>query len=158
MILLTLEPSATKANVPIDNNYSVKHLYQGDVAKQVDLTDEFTRMFRTRFKKALSSKVAFAGVYASTVWGCGSSGCHTTAFINKKTGKALNKCFTAYYSMQGEVIGEKIEYVDRYSRLIIAAGTDEDTNETFRYYYLLENEELKLINKVPVERIIDGRE
>ncbi|MEQ4620445.1 hypothetical protein ABN056_04260 [Providencia vermicola] len=59
--------------------------------------------------------------------------------------------------MQGEVIGEKIEYIDKYSRLIIAAGTDEDTHETFRYYYLLENGELTLINKTPIEKIIDVR-
>lgn len=146
-----------KNNLPTGTDYPVKQLYQGAVAKQVDLTDEFTKMFRTRFKAALSSKITFAGLYASTVWGCGSSGCHSTAFINKQTGKALNKSFTVYYSTQGEVIGEKIEYIDKYSRLIIATGTDEDTHETFRYYYLLENGELTLINKTPIEKIIDVR-
>ncbi len=157
MFLFVSEPSYSKNIFPIGTDYPVKQLYQGAVAKQVDLTDEFTRMFRTRFKAALSGKITFAGLYASTVWGCGSSGCHSTAFINKQTGKALNKSFTVYYSMQGEVIGEKIEYIDKYSRLIIAAGTDEDTHETFRYYYLLENGELTLINKTPIEKIIDVR-
>lgn len=153
--LFVSEISFSKNTFPIGSDYPVKQIYQGTVAKQVDLTDEFTKMFRTRFKTALSSKITFAGLYASTVWGCGSSGCHSTAFINKQTGKALNKSFTVYYSMQGEVIGEKIEYIDKYSRLIIAAGTDEDTHETFRYYYLLENGELTLINKIPTEKIID---
>lgn len=131
MVLFISVPLIAKNNLPTGTDYPVKQLYQGTVVKQVDLTDEFTKMFRTRFKAALSNKITFAGLYASTVWGCCSSGCHSTAFINKQTGKALNKSFTVYYSMQGEVIGEKIEYIDKYSRLIIAAGTDEDTHETF---------------------------
>ncbi|WP_413483419.1 hypothetical protein [Morganella psychrotolerans] len=159
LFLLVISTTGFATNVAADRlpegkDYPVDKLYTGKTAQQVDLSDEFTNMFRTRFKYALSGDIVFAGEYAKASWGCGSSGCHIVSFISKRTGRALDRGFSVYYSMDdNHPIGEEILYMDKNSRLIITGGTDEETYESFRYYYLLEGNSLKLLSRLPDNNI-----
>ncbi|HIC4069797.1 TPA: hypothetical protein ACW4YU_000429 [Salmonella enterica] len=126
-------------------------IYHGKTATSVDRTDEFTNMFHTRFKEALQNDAVFAGEYAQTEWGCGGSGCHVIAFINKRTGRELSHTFQVYYSGTDEEpqpIGEEILYMDKKSRLLVAYKTTESLEKSYDYY-LLNGNELVLIRKVP---------
>lgn len=139
--------------LPEAKDYPVNTIYTGNAAKDIDNSDEFTHEFRTRFKEAMQGDVVFAGEYAQAGWGCGGSGCHTVALINKRTGRALDKAFTVYYGGGGAddgplSIGEEVVFMDKNSKLLITSGDDETTGKSFSYYYILEGNELKLIRKV----------
>ncbi len=139
--------------LPDGKDYPAK-LYHGETVTSVDRSDGFTNMFRTRFKQALSNETVFAGEYAMTEWGCGGSGCHVVAFINKRTGRALDTAFQAYEagtSEEPESIGEEIVYLNQNSRLLVTDETTEN-GEAFRKYYVVKNNKLELIRKVPAEK------
>ncbi|EDH5630974.1 hypothetical protein CB172_11025 [Salmonella enterica subsp. enterica serovar Claibornei] len=126
-------------------------VYHGKTAASVDRSDEFTNLFRTRFKQALQNDVVFAGEYAQAEWGCGTSGCHAIAFINKRTGRDLARSFQAFYvgmDDDPQPIGEEILYMNKKSRLLVAYETTESSGSYYNYY-LLTGSELKLIRKVP---------
>lgn len=145
--------SSGAEKLPEAKDYPVKTIYTGNAAKDIDNSDEFTHAFRTRFREAMQGNVVFAGEYAQAGWGCGGSGCHTVALINKRTGRALDKAFTVFYgggdADDGPLsIGEEVVFMDKNSKLLITSGDDETTGQSFSYYYVLEDNELKLIRKV----------
>lgn len=129
-------------------------IYDGKTVVSVDRTDEFTNAYRTRLKQALLNDTVFAGEYALAEWGCGSSGCHVIAFINKRTGRALSRSFQAFEggTLEEPVsIGEDIVYMDKNSRLLVTAETTEDGVESSNYY-VLNNNKLELIRKVVAKK------
>ncbi|MGJ3449018.1 hypothetical protein [Enterobacter sp. PTB] len=144
--------------LPKGKDYPVKQVYSGTVASHVDRTDDFTNMYRTRFKEALQNPVEFAGEYSRAVWGCGGSGCHVIALINKRTGKALSRSFLVYYEGDDNPVGEDVLYMNKHSRLLVTYEVDEDTHKRFYNYYLLKNGGLDLIRKVGDNRLPDTPE
>lgn len=147
--VMTIAPASAEDTLPKGKDYPVE-VYRGELAKDVDRTDEFTNAFRTRFRQALRNNTVFAGEYAHTEWGCGGSGCTITAFINKRTGRALAHSFQVYFSGSGDdpqPIGEDILYVNKNSRLLVTYQTNEES-ATFYNYYLLKGDDLELIRTV----------
>ncbi|MBF7997626.1 hypothetical protein [Rahnella laticis] len=147
--LFSAESLATP--LPKGTDYPVTHLYKGSRSVQVDRSDEFTNSFRTRFKDAMQGPVVFAGEYAQAEWGCGGSGCHTVAFINVRTGRALPTSFSAYDAGDEEpkTIGEEVLYINKTSKLLVTYDTHAESGKHFYNYYVLENRDLKLIQKAP---------
>lgn len=137
--------------LPEAKDYPVNTIYTGNAAKDIDNSDEFTHEFRTRFKEAMQGDVVFAGEYAQAGWGCGGSGCHTVALINKRTGRALDKAFTVYYGGDDEnpiSMGEEVVFMEKDSKLLVTSGMDETTNKFYSYYYVLKSDGLELIRKL----------
>lgn len=158
VINIFLVGNVAAGELPKGKDYPVKHVYSGRVASHVDRKDDFTNTYRTRFKEALQNPVTFAGEYSKVVWGCGGSGCHVTALINKRTGKALSRSFLVYYEGGDSPIGEDVLYMNKYSRLLVTYEVDEDTHKRFYNYYLLNNGGLDLINKVSDNRPVNTPE
>jgi hypothetical protein len=149
--------NVTANDSPIGSDYPVKLLDTRKITKRVDVSDSFTKEYRTQFKNALTHPISFAGEYATATWGCGSAGCTTTAYINLRTGKALSQIFTNYETenQEDDPIGELITFSDKNSRLLITYETREELVNGerlhFSNYYLLESNQLKLIKKLPVK-------
>lgn len=145
-------PGHAGTALPKGRDFPVTTIYEGHPAAHVDLKDAFTHQYRTRFKEAMQGPVVFAGEYAETGWGCGSSGCHLVAFINKRTGRALSETFMVYYSGTDDdqrSVGEEILYINKASRLLVTYESPEEPDQKYFYnYYLLEHGKLKLIRKV----------
>ncbi|MBU9839114.1 MULTISPECIES: hypothetical protein [Rahnella] len=146
--------SQASTTLPKGKDYPAAPLYTGKSAAQVDRTDGFTNMFRTRFTEAMQGPVVFAGEYARAEWGCGGSGCYMISFINKRTGRALHESFTAYGTeLEGsKPVGEEILYINKSSKLLVTYEINEFSKKHFYNYYVLQNESLNLIKKVPDDR------
>ena len=136
---------------PKFKDYLSGPVFTGPTAKLV-LNNELASDYRTRLSEALPGKPTFAGEYVVASWGCGTN-CVITAFVNKRTGKTLEMTFG----------GESGPYLTDFridSDLVVAEGYDsleevlhgEESNGVssyVAYFYLLENDELKLIRKIP---------
>ncbi|WHZ42574.1 hypothetical protein QNM34_10045 [Rahnella bonaserana] len=146
--------SQASTTLPKGKDYPAAPLYTGKSAAQVDRTDGFTNMFRTRFTEAMQGPVVFAGEYARAEWGCGGSGCYMISFINKRTGRALHESFTAYGTeLEGsKPVGEEILYINKSSKLLVTYEVNEYSRKHFYNYYVLQNESLNLIKKVPDDK------
>jgi hypothetical protein len=153
MPIAGVEASAT----PKFKNYPARPVYTGPAAKLV-LSNDLAKDYRTRLSEVLSlGKPTFAGEYVAASWGCGTS-CVITAFVNKRTGKTLKKSFG----------GENAPYLTDFridSKLIVAEGyndfDEEGANESGNYsayFYVLEDDELKLIRKIPTKPSDDADE
>lgn len=139
---------------PKSTDYPVS-IYSGKTAQKPDLSDPFTKNYQSQLTRALKNSADFAGEYTKASWGCGSSGCTVTAFINIRTGIALPQIFMAYSSDDDETIGEEITYADKSSRLLISYETSEELHQGkrqhFQNYYLLTDNILKLIHRIPAK-------
>lgn len=153
MLCLSLQSSFASDNLPKGRDYPANNIYNGKPAEHLDKSDEFTNTFRTRFKEAIQGDVVFAGEFAQAGWGCGGSGCHVIAFINKRTGRALNHSFMAYDAgddSNPKTIGEDIVYMNKESDLIVTIETSESSEDKYYNYYTLDTKknDLTLIKKV----------
>lgn len=129
-------------------DYPVESIYKGKPAK-LKMDDEFAKMFRTRLTEALSEEPSFAGEYVSATWGCGTY-CSMTSFINKRTGKVLDRGF-------GGEFGPFIVDYRINSRLLVAQGPILDKNgvETEKYaafFYLLDKGKLDLVKTIEIDK------
>lgn len=154
MLCFTLQSSFASDSLPKGKDYPVDPIYNGKPAEHIDSSDKFTNTFRTRFKQAMQGEVVFAGEFAQAEWGCGSSGCHVVAFINKRTGLALSRSFMAYDAGDDEEpksIGEEILYMNKGSSLLVTYETSDSSENKYYNYYVLDKEknDLTLIKKVP---------
>ncbi|MDK9605829.1 hypothetical protein [Lelliottia wanjuensis] len=147
-ITFTTHPAIGSDFLPKGRDYPVDSIYTGMPALKVDRSDKFTNEYRTRFRKALNNPVTFAGEYIQTSWGCGSSGCHVEAFINKRTGKALSRAFMVeYVDDNGNSFGEDILYMKKNSRLLVTYEKSDEKGKSYYNYYELKNGELHLIRR-----------
>lgn len=127
-------------------DYPVAKVYRGPAAA-LDMSTREARMFKTRMSAALKDgKVEFAGEYTVAGWGCGTS-CFSQTFISLRTGKPLPQ------SLGGE-LGPNIVRIDPHSALVVAEGSEYDSNYDrtghYAYFYVLEGHTLKLLRKVAV--------
>ena len=132
-------------------DYPVANLYAGPAAA-LDTRTRDARMFRTRMSAALEDgKVEVAGEYTVAGWGCGTS-CFSQTFISLRTGKPLPQ------GLGGER-GPNIVRIDPHSALVVAEGTEYDSNYDrtghYAYFYVLEGQTLKLLRKVTVPEALD---
>lgn len=76
------------------------------------------------------------------------------SFINKRTGRALHESFTTYGTeLEGSKhVGEEILYINKASRLLVTYEINEYSKKHFYNYYVLQNESLTIIKKVPDDR------
>lgn len=153
MLCLSLQSSFASDSLPKGKDYPASNIYNGKPTEHLDKSDEFTNAFRTRFKEAIQGDVVFAGEFAQAEWGCGGSGCHVIAFINKRTGRALNHSFMAYDAgddSSPKMIGEDIVYMNKESDLIVTIETSESSEDKYYNYYTLDTKKnaLTLIKKV----------
>ena len=134
------------------------------------------KIFRTRYKWLYKEKPNFAGHYGLAIVGCGTS-CTFILAVDHATGKPWNisirggeelyLCETysheddsdyEYLDPNGKVVNldelEAYKYEFRAnSRLLIATGNTEYYGTCSRFYYLENNGEFKLIQKVDLNRI-----
>lgn len=145
--------ATTQDSAPLKfKDYPAGPLYTGPAAKLV-LNNDLAKDYRTRLREVLSDEPVFAGEYVSASWGCGTS-CGITAFVSKRTGKALEETF-------GGEFGPHLSEARIDSKLIVAEGPvlDKDYNDTgsyAAYFYALEDGELKLIRTIPIQRPADA--
>ncbi len=73
------------------------------------------------------------------------------SFINKRTGRALHESFTAYGTeLEGsKPVGEEILYINKSSKPLVTYEINEYSRKHFYNYYVLQNESLNLIKKIP---------
>ncbi|MBU9853738.1 hypothetical protein [Rahnella bonaserana] len=73
------------------------------------------------------------------------------SFINKRTGRALHESLTAYGTeLEGsKPVGEEILYINKSSKLLVTYEMNEYSRKHFYNYYVLQNESLNLIKKIP---------
>lgn len=152
MLCFSLQSAFASDSLPKGNDYPADHIYNAKPAEHIDSSDEFTNTFRTRFKTAIQGNVVFAGEFAQAEWGCGSSGCHVVAFINKRTGRALSHTFMAYDAGDDDnpkPIGEEIIYINKGSNLLVTYETSDSSENKYYKYYVLDKEKnvLTLIKK-----------
>ncbi|ROP60012.1 hypothetical protein EDF81_2837 [Enterobacter sp. BIGb0383] len=142
----------TEDALPKGKDYPAAPLYTGKTAASVDYSDDFTNTYRTRFKEALANPVAFAGEYSTTSWGCGLA-CTETAFINKRTGRALNLSFKSYSIREGVKVpfGAEIVYMKQDSNLLVTYGSGEEGDKPAYDYYALKEGKLSLIKHVDIQ-------
>jgi len=153
MLCLSLQSSLASDSLPKGKDYPASNIYNEKPTEHIDKSDEFTNAFRTRFKEAIQGDVVFAGEFAQAEWGCGGSGCHVIAFINKRTGRALNHSFMAYDAgddSNPKIIGEDIVYMNKESDLIVTIEASESSEDKYYNYYILDTQKnaLTLIKKV----------
>jgi hypothetical protein len=130
---------------------------------KVDLkSNPIAREYRTVLQQESAKGPNFAGHYRVVVWECGSS-CAVLAVVNLATGKVLTpdefeSTSTAYFDVDSHSIpGSQSVYTAfgyrRDSRLLVVLG---DLNERDRaegaYYFILENERLRLIHATSVRK------
>ncbi|MGU3414480.1 hypothetical protein ACLBW0_10900 [Enterobacteriaceae bacterium C34A] len=153
MLCFSFQNAFASDKLPKGKDYPVNNIYNGKPAEHLDKSDEFTNTYRTRFKEAIQGNIVFAGEYSQAEWGCGGSGCHVIAFINKRTGRALAHSFMAYDAgddQNPKIIGEEIVYISKESTLIVTLETDESSDiKNYNYYSLdKKSNSLQLIKKI----------
>ena len=132
---------------PKFSDYPAVSEYAGESANLILDTQE-TIDYQTRLSDAFQQAPEFAGEYVVASWGCGTS-CTVTSFVNKRTGKLLNESFG----------GESGPFIVKYkldSNLLVAQGPVIDDQEKeigyAAYFYVLENDNLKLIKTIPISK------
>jgi hypothetical protein len=138
---------------------------QGTLASpKLDLkSNPVARKYRTVLREEISQGPNFAGHYRVAAWGCGSS-CTMFAVVNLSTGRVVTP---EGFSMTSGVFF----YVDnrtafprsqsdfwllgfrRDTRLLVVLGDlDEDESREGAFYFILENERLRLIHTTSVDK------
>lgn len=124
------------------------------------------RMFQTLLRRAAAQGPNFAGHYRVAIWGCGTS-CATFAIINLETGrviwpKAINSVSYDYFALEDKGVFPE-STADGYvfgfrkdSRLLVILGDrNQDEGPEGAFYFILENEDLRLIHSTIVKRDCD---
>lgn len=131
-------------------NYKVE-VYEGKFAKKLTL-DSNARRFRTHFREILATdpKVALAGQFGLSIWGCGSP-CFNLGLVNLKTGKAS---IGPYYSYS-------VEYLPHSQIIIIDKAESQRHVEIFKWllpraYKVNAHGEYKLIYQCKLDRKRNG--
>ncbi len=150
-----------------DSNAPTFHDYQVPIAPppadpKLDLQSSPTaRMYRTVLRQEIAKGPNFAGHYRVAIWGCGSS-CADFAVINLETGRVIeladvHAITNTYFDVDAKFFPDS-ESDDTFgfrkdSRLLILLGDlNEDENREGVFYYILENEKLRLVHSTPVHK------
>jgi len=143
--------------------------YRASVAQvsdspKLDLKSNSTaRMYRTVLRQEISQGPNFAGHYRVAIWGCGSS-CAMFAVVNLSTGRVITpEGFSAtsavYFGIDDQKVFPESQSQSglfgfrKDSKLLVVLGDlDEDENREGAFYFILEDERLRLIHSTLVEK------
>ena len=121
------------------------------------------RRYRTLLRQEVSEGPNFAGHYRIAIWGCGTS-CAMFAVINLKTGRVITPegfyaTSTVYFGVEGQKVFPDSQSADdvmgfrKDSRLLVILGDlDEDESREGAFYFVLEDERLRLIHSTLVTK------
>ncbi len=121
------------------------------------------RMYRTVLRQEISQGPNFAGKYRVAVWGCGTS-CAMFAVVNLSTGRVItpegfSSTSAVYFGTEEQIVfpesqsGMGLFGFRKDSKLLAVLGDlDEDESREGAFYFVLENERLRLIHSTLVEK------
>ena len=157
-------PTAPTPPAPVSSlkfkDYAVP-VYKGPAGK-LDMSSEDARTYKSRLTEAMQEPADFAGEYVLATWGCGSGGCISQTFVNRRTGHVIKQGFgsSSAYGITDDMgedirMGDTIEGMKADSRLLVVREqtdpNEEDEVNDIRAsakFYVLEGGELKLIKTV----------
>jgi hypothetical protein len=145
----TFEQFAVKANPP-------------STPAKLDLeSNPIARTYRTVLRNGMRQGANFAGHYRVVVWGCGAS-CAQFAVVNLANGRVITAngiegISGVHFSANGFLPHTDSEYWGfrfmKDSRLLVLVGAvNEDESNEGAFYYVLGNEQLRLLHKTPASR------
>jgi hypothetical protein len=121
------------------------------------------RMYRTVLRGEIARGPNFAGHYRVAIWGCGSS-CAMFAVVNLNTGQVITPdgfSYTSglYFGVEDQRVVPGSQSEDwlfgfrKDSKLLVILGDlDEDESREGAFYFVLENEHLRLVHSTPIVR------
>lgn len=137
------------ASGPQFADYPVRNIFKGKPA-QVQIKTAAARRFRTRLKDDSRQGPNFAGHYTVVFWGCG-SGCAELAIVDAITGKVFWLPLDEIDIPDGPQVKPNRNFrLD--SKLLIITRAQYDGRGTFTaYYYILDNQRLRLIKQARID-------
>ena len=120
----------------------------------VRLLGRKARTFRTALRRGAAAGPNFAGHYTVATWGCGTFMCTGFAIINARTGDVyfppkIQNVSLAWLDQEEQV---PMKY-KRNSRLLVLIGEvmfDDGSTKKGKYFYLWQNNKLKLIRSAKI--------
>jgi len=171
-ILALLAISLAQAQrLPKFEDYPVKEIFAGTPAAPILETPQ-QRLYRTRIREGVSKGVGvlrdgteqpgsnFAGHYIVIEWYCGSP-CAMNAIVDAATGKIYNPSLSADLGLPGIAPGDPepcpqwgpadVKFHLNSKLMIVEANADWPKDKhNYRHYFLWENNQWKLLQKVPI--------
>jgi hypothetical protein len=126
-------------------------------------SNPIAKMYRTVLRQEIARGPNFAGHYRVAVWGCGAS-CTMFAVVNLNTGRVITpEGFSHSVGVYFGVDNQKLfpesprDYdllaLTKDSRLLVVLGDlDEDESREGAFYFVLDDERLRLIHSTPVKK------
>jgi hypothetical protein len=131
---------------------------------KLDLKSSSTaRMYRTLLRQQVAKGPNFAGHYRVAVWGCGTS-CANFAIVNLKTGRVIQledfyATSTVYFGLDNQAVFHDSQSEDeafgfrKDSKLLVILGDlNEDESREGAFYFVLDDQRLRLIHSTPVKK------
>jgi hypothetical protein len=151
----TIRAADFPANPPRFEQYPVRGIYSGPLARPDVRSLARSRMFRTMIRQGAKSGVNFAGHYSIVSWGCG-MGCRGLAVVDAVSGKVhhpANLLAVDNDNIDFDELTKNDEELVRFrpdSRLLIViGGINEEPARRGISYFVWENDRLKRIRFVP---------
>jgi hypothetical protein len=149
------------SKAPAFADYSTRERGTISTAK-LDLTSNpIARMYRTVLRQEMTEGPNFAGHYRVAFWGCGTS-CAMFAVVNLKTGRVITA--KEFKSVLGTLLyaddflpgtdtdGWGFRYKKDSNLLVVIGDPDEDESRSGAYYFVLQNDRLRLIHTTRVRK------
>lgn len=145
----TPDTACAPGRLPSFADYTAQAKYTGKRPK-LKLSNEFSRMFRTRLRDDLREQpINFAGHYVLVTIGCG-NGCLYGGFVDAETGRATELPFSvnpAGLYREEDPISSRAD-----SRLLVVSGNLNDAEgAAMRYFFVLRHGKLQPICHAPLE-------
>jgi hypothetical protein len=149
-----------RADAPKFEQFPAERLVTKAVPANINSSPQ-ARRYRTVLKQGTVEGPNFAGYYTIVAWGCGSS-CMTFAIVNRKTGHVIFP--EEIISVSGVNLNaddflanaHTISWGVRFlpdSRLLVLVGEiNEDEKQEGAFYYVIENDRLKLVFSTQVKK------
>jgi len=153
----TVRAADFPANPPRFEQFPVREIYAGPLAKPDVRSPMRSRIFRTMIREGAKSGVNFAGHYSIVSWGCG-SGCQGLAVVDAMSGKvhhpanllAVDNNNVNYEDFVNEAGEWDLLRFRSDSRLIVViGGINEEPARRGISYFVWENDRLKRIRFMP---------
>jgi hypothetical protein len=131
------------------SSYPARRIFRGKPARVVLDTPQ-ARKFRTRLREDSRLGPNFAGHYTVVFWGCG-TGCAQLAVVNAHTGKVI-WLPQEWIDIPDAPDAKPNRNFQIDSKLLIVTKSNYDAHATFTaFYYVVDNDRLRLIKKAYVD-------
>jgi hypothetical protein len=133
---------------------------------KLDLSNPTARYYRTWFRSEVAKGPNYAGHYRVVVWGCGTS-CAMFAVVNLNTGRVIqadgfSNISTVYFDDDQKFFSNPkrdywgFDFRNNSKLLVVVGGLDEDEEREGAYYFVLGQEQLRLIHSKVVKKDCDS--